>query len=310
MNRRKNIRFELIFLSASLLIALFSCNRSRFRTTHSGLKYKIIRKGAGPSFVNGNYIYLNMDYYNGNDSLLFTYKMKDIPVAIRYIDSIWDINGQIYQGLKLLKVGDSAIFKVNCTNLYEKSFRIGIPPGLEPNSEITFYVGVAKMATPEEFRSWQANLIVKRQEKEDSLKKAQLLEDIAKIDHYLDMNNEEALESESGLRYIVRREGSGRKPLKGDRISFNYTGKLLDGTIFESSQEQGQPFEFIFGYGNVIEGLEEGVSLMSKGALYTFYIPSALAYGRKGLGNTIMPNSVLIFDVELLDIQKQQYDEN
>jgi FKBP-type peptidyl-prolyl cis-trans isomerase len=103
----------------------------------------------------------------------------------------------------------------------------------------------------------------------------------------------------SGLQYEVVKEGDGPSPTATDRVKVHYTGTLVDGKKFDSSVDRGQPAEF--GVGEVIKGWTEGLQLMKKGAKYRFVIPSALGYGEKG--NRMIPgNSVLVFDVELIDI--------
>ncbi|MEL1264627.1 FKBP-type peptidyl-prolyl cis-trans isomerase [Pseudoxanthomonas putridarboris] len=105
----------------------------------------------------------------------------------------------------------------------------------------------------------------------------------------------------SGLQYMVLREGNGQRPLPSSRVRVNYEGKLLDGTVFDSSYSRGQPAEF--GLNQVIAGWTEGVSLMPVGAKYRFWIPSNLAYGPDGApGGTIGPDATLTFDVELMGI--------
>ncbi|SBV36039.1 Peptidyl-prolyl cis-trans isomerase [uncultured Stenotrophomonas sp.] len=105
----------------------------------------------------------------------------------------------------------------------------------------------------------------------------------------------------SGLQYQVLRAGSGERPLASSRVRVNYEGKLLDGTVFDSSYERGQPVDF--GLGQVIKGWTEGVALMPAGSKYRFWIPSELAYGSEGTpGGPIGPDATLTFDVELLSV--------
>jgi FKBP-type peptidyl-prolyl cis-trans isomerase FkpA len=105
----------------------------------------------------------------------------------------------------------------------------------------------------------------------------------------------------SGLQYMVLREGSGPRPNPTSTVRVNYEGKLLDGTVFDSSYQRGQPAEF--GLNQVIAGWTEGVALMPVGGKYRFWIPSELAYGSNGApGGTIGPDATLTFDVELLGI--------
>ncbi|MBK6965930.1 MAG: FKBP-type peptidyl-prolyl cis-trans isomerase [Bacteroidales bacterium] len=106
----------------------------------------------------------------------------------------------------------------------------------------------------------------------------------------------------SGLQYKVIKEGTGDKPKPEDIVEVHYTGTMIDGTVFDSSVERGEPIKFPLN--GVIPGWTEGVQLMSPGAKYMFYIPAALAYGDKGAG-PIPGGSVLIFEVELLSIEKK-----
>ncbi|MGM0443714.1 MAG: FKBP-type peptidyl-prolyl cis-trans isomerase [Fibrobacterota bacterium] len=108
------------------------------------------------------------------------------------------------------------------------------------------------------------------------------------------------VETESGLQYKVMKEGTGEKPGPEDKVRVHYTGKLLDGEIFDSSVERGKPVTFSLD--RVIKGWSEGLQLMKEGAKYTLYIPSELAYGEKGASPKIGPNETLIFEVELLEI--------
>jgi len=115
--------------------------------------------------------------------------------------------------------------------------------------------------------------------------------------------NDSVVQTTSGLQYMVLKEGTGDKPGPTDVVSVHYTGKLLDGTVFDSSVERGKPA--IIPLDNVIAGWAEGLQLMSEGSKYRLFIPSELAYGSRGSGDKILPNSTLIFDVELIKIEKK-----
>ena len=108
----------------------------------------------------------------------------------------------------------------------------------------------------------------------------------------------------SGLQYQVVKEGEGLQPGPNDVVTVHYTGKLIDGTVFDSSVERGEPASFPLD--KVIPGWTEGLQLMSEGSQYRLFIPSELAYGSKGAGDNILPNSTLIFDVELIKVVKKQ----
>ena len=104
----------------------------------------------------------------------------------------------------------------------------------------------------------------------------------------------------SGLQYTVIKEGNGRKPKATDQVVCHYEGFLLDGTVFDSSVQRGEPATF--GLQQVIAGWTEGLQLMQEGAKYRFFIPYRLGYGEGGAGNSIPPFAALIFDVELIQV--------
>jgi FKBP-type peptidyl-prolyl cis-trans isomerase FkpA len=104
----------------------------------------------------------------------------------------------------------------------------------------------------------------------------------------------------SGLQYKVEREGQGRTPSEWGEVEVHYRGRLIDGTVFDSSYESGNSTSFLLA--QVIEGWSEGLRLMKEGAHYEFYVPSDLAYGRQGIPGVVPPNSTLIFEVELLKV--------
>lgn len=135
-----------------------------------------------------------------------------------------------------------------------------------------------------------------KQKGETNLKKGQ---------EFLEKNKKEEgiVELPSGLQYKVLKEGTGPKPTTSDRVKVHYTGKLLDGKVFDSSVERGEPATF--GLSQVIPGWTEGLQQMPVGSKYRFFIPSKLAYGERGAGKDIGPNETLIFDVELLSIEDE-----
>jgi FKBP-type peptidyl-prolyl cis-trans isomerase FklB len=107
-------------------------------------------------------------------------------------------------------------------------------------------------------------------------------------------------ETPSGLQIKVIQEGTGKSPLETDVVRCHYIGKLINGDVFDSSYERGQPAEFTLN--GVISGWTEGLQLMKEGGKYELYIPSELAYGEQGAGQVIGPNETLIFEIELLEV--------
>ena len=123
--------------------------------------------------------------------------------------------------------------------------------------------------------------------------------DLAYLKHYREKPGVKT--TASGLEYEVLTEGHGARPSKTDTVAVHYEGKLVDGTVFDSSIQRGQPA--VFPLDQVIPGWTEGVQLMTPGSKYRFVIPPALGYGARGAGGVIPPNAVLLFDIELLAIK-------
>lgn len=107
----------------------------------------------------------------------------------------------------------------------------------------------------------------------------------------------------NGLQYKIIKPGTGEKPSASDIVKVNYEGKLINGTVFDSSYKRGEPTTFPVS--GVIPGWTEALQLMNKGSLWEIYIPASLAYGEQGVPPVIGPNETLVFKVELLDVNKQ-----
>ncbi len=125
---------------------------------------------------------------------------------------------------------------------------------------------------------------------------------IAEGKAFLEANGkkEGVVTTKSGLQYQVLTQGSGRSPKATDKVRCHYEGKLINGTVFDSSYQRGEPADFPLN--GVIPGWTEGVQLMQEGAKYRFFIPYLLGYGERGAGSSIPPYATLIFDVELIKV--------
>ena len=127
------------------------------------------------------------------------------------------------------------------------------------------------------------------------------------LEQYFAKNQLHPSKTQSGLYYVIKQQGSGENAKPGKEVTVNYTGRLLNGKTFDSNTDPKfhhvQPFHFVLGMAEVIAGWDIGVQLLNVGSTATFYIPSALGYGPEGSGNVIPPNSILVFDVELTDIE-------
>lgn len=167
-----------------------------------------------------------------------------------------------------------------------KDLLAGNQPALPENE----YVAVMK--------AFQAQM----QSAEQEASKGIALQNTAEEKSFMEDNKkaEGVVTTASGLQYIVLKEGSGAKPGADDTVKVHYAGSLLDGTEFDSSIKRGEPAEF--GVTQVIKGWTEALQLMNVGSKYRLFVPSKLAYGERGAGQAIGPCSMLVFDVELIDI--------
>jgi FKBP-type peptidyl-prolyl cis-trans isomerase len=224
-----------------------------------------------------------------NDSLIQKSTTEN-PLILQCDSTQWQNMGPLYKALQIIKEGDSILVKIPTKTLFDESFKSPVPPSLNPEGEITFYLGLQKIQTQEEM---QAEAMMRGEKQRE--------EDIAILDQYLSENSISAQSTESGLRYVIDVEGSGDHPVPGDNVKVHYTGALLDGTTFDSSVGK-DPIEIVIGRGQVIPGWDEGILLLSPGGKGTLYIPSVLAYGERGYGAAIPPNSILKFDVELVEV--------
>lgn len=152
-----------------------------------------------------------------------------------------------------------------------------------------------KLGAKESQAAIQGYLAVKQKEKADN--------NVAAGQKFLAENKKKAgvIELPDGLQYMVIKEGTGPKPTETDTVVTHYHGTLIDGTVFDSSVDRGEPAEFPVGA--VIKGWTEALQLMSVGSKWKLFVPPGLAYGDRAAGPTIGPNSTLIFEVELLQIK-------
>ncbi len=158
--------------------------------------------------------------------------------------------------------------------------------------------------SPEEVNQLVRELLVKVQVENDRRRAEQAETNMQEGEEFLAENKvkDGVVETASGLQYIVLAQGEGPSPVADDRVTVHYEGKLLDGKVFDSSYERGEPAEFLLSA--VISGWTEGVQLMKVGSKYRFFVPSELGYGVRGAGQDIGPNATLIFEVELISIEQ------
>ena len=213
--------------------------------------------------------------------------------------------------LVLVGMGFSAKSQEEMTKEQKSSYAIGINignnishDGVELDYD-AFLQGIKDAyAGTNKFTDQQMQeIFTQLQEDLQAKKKSGTAAEIAKGAKFLEENkkNPEVKETASGLQYIVLQEGKGEHPTATSIVTVHYTGKLIDGTVFDSSVDRGEPITF--GLNQVIRGWTEGLQLMTPGSKYRFFIPYNLAYGEQGAGGMIPGGATLIFDVELISFE-------
>lgn len=292
-----------INLFVCAIVGLAACgqqNEEGFETTDSGLQYKYIKEGNGEKPETGKVVAINMSWKTADDSVQFPAPGQE-PLAVLKIDST--NSGMIYEGLKMLQEGDSATFRIPAKDFFENTLMAQVPAEIDSTSMLTFDIGMSDVMSEEDFQTFRMEQMKKQREQMLAMQSEQMSKDSVIIEEYLEKNNINAKTTESGLRYVITKKGKGIQPSPGDTVVVQYTGKLLDGTQFDTSVGKPEPFSFPIGQGMVIPGWDEGIALLNEGSKATLFIPSPLAYGPRGAGQDITPNSVLVFDVELVDVK-------
>lgn len=284
----------LVAMSLLLSAMVISCGQKSpfpgYKPTGTGLYYKEIVKGTGDELKLNDVIKVKLAYYV-NDSLLFTTDNLPEPAYDMIRESLF--KGDVYEGFRMMHVGDSMSFMINADSVFRKQFHAPIIPDyVKPGVFLRWEVKVEESMTEEAFQQMKMDQMAALQQQADD-----------EFNVYLSANGITAQPQESGLVYVCTKKGKGPKPGYKQKVKVHYTGKLLDGSVFDSSVERGEPIEFELGVGQVIPGWDEGIALMSKGEKGILYIPSNLAYGSRQAGDLIKPYSNLIFEVELVDFK-------
>jgi FKBP-type peptidyl-prolyl cis-trans isomerase len=262
--------------------------------TASGMYYMITQNGSGESPKMGDKVKMNYTgvlldgtKFDSNVDTAFGHTNPfEFNLGKGMVIKGWD------EGVALLKKGSKAILYIPSGLAYGGNARPGggaNPKGIPANSCLVFEVELLDFETP--------------------------LSDDQLLQNYFKQKNISPTKTASGMYYTISSPGEGPTAQKGEEVSMNYSGFLLDGTKFDSNTDSAfqhvSPFGFVLGQGQVIKGWDEGVALLNKGAKATFYIPSTLAYGPRAMpGGGANPkgipaNSCLVFDVELNEIKKK-----
>lgn len=275
---------------------------SGFQKSKNGLFYQFFNKNEGNLPQLGDLLELSIGC-----------KVNDTTVIIPVMENIMQLQesqfaGDLFEGLAMMHKGDSAAFIVDIDSTFKKLMgQPQLPEGFSSSDEMRFNVRLDDFYPESEYAKRMAVKAKKASEERIAKMKEDHPEETAnaaqQLTDYLNDNKIVVESTASGLCYVMTTEGNGEKPQVGQMVKVHYTGKLLDGTVFDSSVERGQPFQFPLGVGQVIPGWDEGIQLMSKGEKGVLYIPYYLAYGDRAAGDKIVPFSNLMFEVELIDFE-------
>lgn len=295
-----------LLLGASIaVIALSSCKNSDFdgyTKAENGLHYKFYvhnENGLKP-VVGDGVAFRYVIKKESNDSVLVDSKTvsRDGSGITKFQIPKSSFSGSIEDALMMMAKGDSASFIVSADSFFLKTQRAqSLPPHLKPGDHLIVTIKVADVVTKKEIDELQKK---QQAEMEKEMQKKQAEEKPA-LEKYLADNKITTKPTASGLIYIETKKGSGPNPKPTDSVTVHYKGTFLDGKVFDSSIERGQPITFPLN--GVIPGWIEGMQLMKKGGKATLIIPSNLAYGQGNQG--IPPYSTLLFEVELIDIKSK-----
>lgn len=301
----------LSMVCGTMMIAgvMTSCNENSiypgYEKNENGLYYQFHVQNDGEKPQMGDLLEVSFDCF-----------VNDTTPVIPLTDNIFKLQeplfaGDVFEGMSMLHKGDSASFIVNIDSTFRTFFGQPELPSEFTSSDVMRFDFKLKDFYPESeyAKRFAENVRQMNAERAETLK-SEHPEETAKaaieLADYLKKNHIDVDPSETGLIYVMKSEGNGEKPEVGKKVQMHYTGKLLDGTVFDSSVERGEPFSFVLGVGQVIPGWDEGVQLMSKGEKGVLYIPYYLAYGERQAGEKILPFSNLMFEVELVDFDSNE----
>jgi len=273
----RHLSLVLTVTVCSIVLFFTACGDKRlkgYEKTDTGFYYKYVTQNPeGKQAQIGNYVYLTVSYSSTNDSL---HPIENQEIAFFLPEP--SFKGDIVEAYAMLKEGEEADFIF----IADSFFRGEKPDFLIPGDLIYVKVKTRKLKTLEEFE----------QEEEEA------------ISEYIKANEITVEPTASGLYFMETLSGKGAKVESGKRISVHYTGKFLDGTVFDSSIQRGQPLPFVVGVDGMIPGFVEGVLLMNQGGKATFLLPSEIAYGMvDDPRSPIPPFSPLLFEVEIISVE-------
>ena len=272
-----------------ILITLISCNN--FKKTENGLEYKIFPSNETnqTKLKQDDLVELRMLYKTENGDTIF--QSTSERKYMRKVSSSSHLGGSFEDGLLLLSLGDSAVFRILADNFLLKTEKYpDFPKNVKSGDYIIIYVKIIDIVEKSDIEHILGDIYHSSKDVENSI-----------LQDYLLNANIRTQANEDGIYIITKKTGSGNLPNATDYVTMDYTVTLIDGTFIETTLSK-RPFTFRLGTNSVITGLEKAVLKMKTNEEATIIIPSDFAYGETGT-NGIFPYSTLIFDVTIIKIQ-------
>lgn len=283
-----------IIAAAALGIAVLgfsSCGKNGgFETTKDGLQYKII-KGDGKDerkATMGDIIEAQIHVYIGDSVIFDSRKMnanKPITIPIQELKYKFQPDA----GFTMLRAGDSGIFRVPMDSFKRRGEKM--MPWMKAKDIIEYRIKMVSIKSQQQM-----------QQEQQTKAATQKATDDAALQDYFHKNNLSPMKSANGVYYIIETPGTGDNIKAGQEASVVYTGKLMDGTQFDSNVGKPDLFKVKVGQGMVIPGWDEGLQMLKKGSKAKLFIPSTLGYGARGMAS-IPPDANLMFDIEVKDVK-------
>ena len=305
---KKTIKIVVMILAAAVLAT--ACNKSDikgFKKTKSGLHYKFENKNRSGESVHVGDIILGELKFSLDTTVLFS-NVGDPKRLMMVRDSVF--NGyDIDEGLLMMHVGEKAVFAIFADSVARYFQPSQLPANYKPGADMVFYyeISISDVVTHDELMQEQDNFKVEMEQRQK--------EEPETLAKYIADNNITAKPNSDGLYIIVTKKGNGPKVAMGKTVSINYTGRMLDGTMFDSSVESDakeggiymsgktyEPLTYEVGKMSLIRGWEDGVMGQPQGTQLTLIMPSEMGYGAQGAGS-ILPYSPLRFDIEIVSVK-------
>ena len=280
-----------------LMVTLSSCGNEGMET-RSGLKVTLIRKGEGGPAIRDGIARLYLAYSTADGRKLFDTNRVGIPVPVKMTE---DDKGLLDEVVDILNVGDSVTFEFPAEDLFEKTYGMSLPDSIQRGTNLVFHMSLHSTLTTEVYEELVELASAKQISERHEHEQEHFIEEVAEIDQRLDSLGVAYVRLGSGVRYVVKKAGKGRKAQQGEKINVYYEGRFFsDGQVFDKRDKTAEPYSFFLGSG-VIDGWSLALAELKEGTSATVYIPSKLGYGEGGQGE-IPGHSILVFDIDFVKI--------